>query len=401
MYRQYVHTPQNRYEKYCNFRLHVVQVVCLADWRSDLPQNTGKPDLVGRLRQWLGSVPARVGEPVKEQDSGLAEPEPKEESVPFQMPEWSDRASEADIYWCFRLLLGRPPHDEEWPSHMTRLGADLTSVVKSYLGSLEFAHRQLLDTSSSKDIRLASINGASIYASALDPVIGKAVLSGGYEPEVVTLFHKYLKPGMSVVDIGANIGYFSILSASLVGPEGHVIAVEPNAENVRLLEMSRRANDFQNLEIMLMAASDRNGLLVLNAGESNGTTASLNANPDLLKGATLVPSVRLDSLIPRDRKLDFLKIDVEGAEQLALKGAAETLSLHKPVIVSEFSPYALPHFSGCTGEAYLGFITDLGYSLSVLLQNGDLVGYGQNIEGIMSEFHSRQSDHIDILAEPV
>lgn len=314
--------------------------------------------------------------------------------------DWTDRATEADIFWCFRLLLGRPPLAEEWPSHLTRTGASLPDVVRSYLGSLEFSRRQLLERRSLRDIEAASINGATIYASRLDPVIGKAVIGGCYEPEIVSLFHRHLKPGMNVVDIGANIGYFSILSASIVGTAGHVLAVEPNPENARLLEISRRANGFQHLEIAMMAAGDANGLLILNAGESNGTTASLSSNPDLLKNATLVPSIRLDNLIPRSRKIDFLKIDVEGAEKLALSGAMETLSSHRPIIVSEFSPLALPYFSGCTGEEYLGLLTGLGYALSVVAPSGEPIGYGSDIGAVMSAFHARGSDHIDILAQP-
>ncbi|MGV6871137.1 FkbM family methyltransferase [Pseudochelatococcus sp. B33] len=320
-------------------------------------------------------------------------------SAPFDA-DWTDCATPADIFWCFRLLLGRLPSAEEWQSHMTRSGANLADVVKSYLGSLEFSHRQLVEKSTLQDIQAASINGTTIYAPPRDPVIGKAVIEGQYEPEIVSLFQEYVKQGMNVVDIGANIGYFSIISADIVGSSGHVLAVEPNSENAKLLEISRRANGFEHLEIALMAASNRNGLLILNAGESNGTTATLSNNPDLLKNATLVPSIRLDDLIPRSRRIDFVKIDVEGAEKLALSGMIETLSLHKPIIVSEFSPLALPYFSGCTGEEYLGFLADLGYAISVVAPNGERISHNGDIEAIMSAFRARGSDHIDILAEP-
>lgn len=314
---------------------------------------------------------------------------------------WDSTATKTDIYYCFRLLLGRNPSMDEWRWHLYRRGAELTTVVKSYIGSLEFAERNMLRASTSlEDLQTASINGAKIFVHANDPVIGRSILLNSYEPEVVSVFHNHIKPGMTVIDVGANIGFYSILSATLVGTSGRVLAVEPNMANVRLLEASRRLNGFKNIEVAPVAAAIKTGVLVLHAGESNGTTSQPKGVDDVLGATQLVPCVSVDSLLSEGHEAHFVKVDVEGSEPLAIQGMRRLIERCKPFIVSEFSPESLPSFSNCNGTEYLNLLVSMGYSLGIVERDG-IVDYGTNLAAVMSSFAERHTDHIDLFCKPL
>jgi len=310
------------------------------------------------------------------------------------------QATVEDIYYCFRLLLGRPPNPEEWLGHSSRVGEDLGSVVASYVTSLEFARRQLDRRNLLADLTLCSLDGFSLYATPNDLDVGKHIaLGGSYEPGVTAIFRRLLKPGMGVLDVGANIGYFSMLAASLVGPKGHVLAVEPNPQNMKLLEASRRANGFSQVTTALCAAARATGLLMLNASHSNGTTYALFDELDAMLSAQTVPAFRLDDLVGAERPVDFLKIDVEGAEYNALDGFRAGLARCHPLIVSEFSPDFMKGISGVAGEDYLRLLIAAGYALSVIHQDGSTEDCGGDGAAVMAAYARHGADHIDILAQ--
>ena len=322
-------------------------------------------------------------------------------------PDASDgaEATELDIRMCFRLLLGRKPNPEEWPGHSAQAGQDLARVVSGYLNSLEFTRRRLTTTPESALPELAEYDGFRIYAQRSDIAIGRAVLSGSYEPEVEAVFRDVLRPGMAAVDIGANIGFFSMLAASLVGKAGAVLAVEPNPDNARLLEASRRLNGFDQVTTAAVAAGRAMGLLLLHTTHSNGTTSEPGADPADLFAARAVPAVPIDALVaggwPAERRVGLIKVDVEGAEYPALLGASGVIGRDRPRIVSEFSPGAMPGISGIDGPEYLRWLFGQGYQVAVLQPGGAPLEAGQDVQTVMDAFQRRGHDHVDLLATPV
>ena len=309
-------------------------------------------------------------------------------------------ATHEDIFYCFRLLLGRSPNSEEWPGHSSRVGEDLENVVSSYVTSREFAERGLLNKTYRDQVQLVGLPGFSLFASSDDLAVGRHVHDGAYEPGVAEIFKRYVKPGMSVVDIGANIGYFTMLVASLVEHSGLVVAVEPNPENIKLLEASRRVNGFDQVLVIQAAAGRETGLLALNISHSNGMTGELPANLEAIFGARPVPCFALDAILPKDRRINLVKIDTEGAELNALMGLSSTIDRDHPVIVSEFSPGVLPGISRCNGPEYLGFLIAKGYRIGVIEQDGSETSFADEVEGVMGAYALSGIDHIDIIATP-
>lgn len=312
--------------------------------------------------------------------------------------DFPDIADETDIFGCFRLLLGRLPNREEWPGHSMRVGEPLAQIVASYVNSLEFSRRGLQDPAALGTIALAHLPLFRIYTQNDDAAVGRYVRENNYETDVSAVFRQVLRPGSHVLDLGANIGYFTMLSAALVGPTGSVVAVEPNPANARLIEASRRANGFDTVTVAQVAAGPAPGLLALHRAHSNGTTSAPPDEAAALLDAETVGCVRAETLVPRRRRIDLIKVDVEGAEYLALSGCTALIRRWRPLIVTEFSPSLMPGISGISGPAYLDWLVGLGYRLGIVMPDGSV--RPATPDAIMAEHQARGTDHLDLLAEP-
>ena len=327
---------------------------------------------------------------------------PAAETAP-SLPPWEapfdPTASATDILHCFRLLLGRRPNREEWSGHLMRVGEPLGPVVATYVNSLEFANLGLLKQDNLAGIVLADLPGFRIYAPQEDVAVGRYVAQGMYEPEVTAVIRRMVRPGMGVIDLGANIGYFTMLAAALVGPEGYVLAVEPNPANARLLEASRRANGFEQVTVWQGAAGRAIGLLTLNTSHSNGTTSTPSDDVNALLGSVTVPCLPVDALAARP--IGLIKADVEGAEYNALLGCRAILARDRPVLVTEFSPDLMPGISCIDGDGYLAWIMDQGYEIGVIELDGSVTPSQGDRDAVMATYRARAVDHIDIVATPI
>jgi FkbM family methyltransferase len=216
------------------------------------------------------------------------------------------------------------------------------------------------------DIETVDCGDFRLLVDRSDDAVGRALLNGGaYEPHLSRFVRQVVKPGMVAIDIGANIGYYTMLLSRLVGPSGRVLAFEPNSENCRMLLLSRGVNEFENIDLFPFAASTGAGAVCFTAAiGSNG--ALLPNLPASITDANcvVVPSLSLDSL-PIERA-DFIKLDIEGAEYLALTGAEQLVRGCRPVIATEFSLEMLHRVSGIAGADFLRWLQNLGYRLYLL-----------------------------------
>jgi len=319
-----------------------------------------------------------------------------------QFAEWeyAEATTSEDIFHCFRLILGRAPNREEWPGHSLQIGKPLDLVLASYINSLEFSQRQekLTIKRELSQIEKAHINDIDMIVNPKDLDVGIHLINGEYEPHVTSVFRQQITHRkMNIIDLGANIGYFTMLAASLVDQDAQVFAVEPNADNVKLIELSRRENNFSNIQIINIAVGDELGILGLNGSYSNGTTASLSNDVQSLLDSTVVPCIPLDNIIPSDTRIDLIKIDVEGFEYRALLGAKRILNTWHPIIVSEFSPDFMPLTGKNDGRTYLRFLFELGYHAAIIERNGNLLEAAQDVEKVMAYYDNLGEDHVDLL----
>jgi FkbM family methyltransferase len=311
--------------------------------------------------------------------------------------EYRDECTVEDIFYCFRLLLGRLPGKEEWKGHSALTGGRLQDVVPLYLTCAEFKNRKL--GSLEENTTVVDLNTHRMYLPLNDPLVGQGIFrTGNYEPSVTNVIRKNLRVGDLFVDVGANIGYFTLLAASVVGSQGQVLAFEPFSTNVKFLYLSKCLNDFDQITIYPFALADRENLCFYGNVGSNGQISAASHDPRRVFESTLVYSVRLDSLLEEILRLDMIKVDVEGAENLVLSGAQRTLARYCPIIISEFAPPSLQAVSGVSPSQYLnGLMLNDGYNLYVLGEK-DLIPCGKDCDKVMNIFADSGVDHIDIMA---
>ena len=305
-------------------------------------------------------------------------------------------ASEQDVFHCFRLFLGRCPSKHEWPAHTGAfVGKPLDAVVSVYLNSPEFKARKLV-AYSLDDIEFVQLNGYGMFVSRNDLMVGIDIRSRRqYEPQVSQVFREILRPGMRVIDVGANVGWFSCLSCHLVGPGGRVVAVEAGEVNTRLLMMSRLKNAWDHLSIMSLAASDRVETLLYSSNSSNGFVR-VPQDVDEIAGGEPVGAVPLGPVLEDGHPWHLIKIDVEGYEFKVLEGLDDMIRRHKPAMLIEFAPPSLRNIPGVEYKQFLGWLTERGYSVTVLT-GADRNDCGTDIERVLSLYESAESDHVDLL----
>lgn len=165
---------------------------------------------------------------------------------------------------------------------------------------------------------------------------------GSYEPQVCALLGRLVQPGWHCVDAGAHMGYFSLLLARCAGPTGKVTAFEAHPGNARRLAEHLRMNGLEGrVTVENQAVSDGSAPAVELFGGRNDSTCEWNIlghdTAGNIKVAVLrIPAVSLDAYFAPGVRLDFIKMDIEGAEALALRGLRRILREMRPLILVEF-----------------------------------------------------------------
>ncbi len=166
-----------------------------------------------------------------------------------------------------------------------------------------------------------------------------AFILGYHEPVIQKLLADFLKPGKVYYDVGANVGFFSMIAARIVGDSGKVICFEPMPDNADRIDHNAKLNGFSNVLVRRECAGDENTTATfLTSHEPTwGRLSSVGKAPDKPSGETTVRVQRMDDARSADSlpPPDLMKIDVEGAEVAVLEGAIETLKKHRPLIAME------------------------------------------------------------------
>jgi FkbM family methyltransferase len=267
-------------------------------------------------------------------------------------------------------------YDQEVPSTyvnlLNKIGANnngsLHSSMRRIIGAID---RQKLSTPllcrfGAADIVFADVGDFELAIDLADTSVGLSILhTRRYEPHVTAFMREHIRSGMTVIDVGANIGFFTMLASKLVGESGSVFAFEPNSENLRLLLLDIKQNNCGNVRVFGVALSNcmGNAFFSTHVGSNGGL---LRNDIEVLQSpqCVVVPTFRMDQLI--HERIDLIKIDVEGAEGLVFEGAWHLVETYRPIISSEFSPEMLRRVSKVEPSDYLSRFQALNYRIFLL-----------------------------------
>lgn len=243
-----------------------------------------------------------------------------------------------------------------------KMGVLLANAVRP-LPYFRGRHRVLNALLPQKRWEYASIYGIDMWLDLSD-FVQRNVFIGSYEVEETNWVKDLLRPGMTFVDVGANIGYYSALASSLVGREGKVFAFEPNPSVYRQLRSWIESSGIPQVHSFQIAMSNAAGNLTLFVPPES----EHNNNANVVRGqegyfATSVPAFTLDSYLKKLNSgiVNLLKLDVEGYEPCVLEGAEATIRDGRiRAIMAEFHPAMLDR-AGTSPEALSRWLAERGF----------------------------------------
>ena len=188
-----------------------------------------------------------------------------------------------------------------------------------------------------------NVHGVPLLANIHDHGIGAhEFFHGGYVLARVSEIQEAVKEGDTVIDIGANIGYFTVLLANLVGPKGKVYAFEPDPRNFRLLQRTIERNGWTHVIAEQRAVSNKAGEFTLYQTRS---CAANTLTPGEHISAVKVHVVTLDNFLADEHHIDFVKMDMDGSEPLAIQGMTELIRRSPNLrVVAEYEPGNLKRY---------------------------------------------------------
>jgi len=203
------------------------------------------------------------------------------------------------------------------------------------------------------------------FRMLLDPQAYSDFITGVYELGTVRALRKYVREGDFCLDIGANLGYFSILMSHLVGPRGKVEAFEPMPGTAAVLRENIRIKSAENVSVVEAAVSDKPGNLDLLSESSQRFPKNASLVGYRMSGEvehTSVPAITLDKYFEGLERLpNLLKIDVEGGEQGVLEGARNMLTRGGPLLIVEIHAWESER-----SREVLRVLSEVGYRAEII-----------------------------------
>jgi FkbM family methyltransferase len=252
--------------------------------------------------------------------------------------------------------------------------------------------------------------GVSMIVDVRDPAISKPILFlGEYERPVTDCIMSFVDENTRFVDVGANIGFFSLLVARRAS-RGKVWSVEPDPTNFRLLQANVALNGLERIvETHHVAASDTETAVFFSTlGHKNNIGARFTAKDKAtliarsLPGAPEPVQVRaltVDALL-RGQKATLVKVDVEGFEPFVFAGMARVLEEDRPVVFCEFAPGTIQHISKRDPLEMLQGLRQRRYTISVIEADGRVSFMGDDAHGVLLRHSRGHQHHLDLLLIP-
>ena len=188
------------------------------------------------------------------------------------------------------------------------------------------------------------------------------------EGEVVQFMCRAVKNGDSVIDVGANVGFFTLLLSQYVGPNGHVLSIEPGQNNIGKLLENEKLSRAANVHVDTAAVAAEAKIIDFFLTSDSGINAAFHGDGVSVQKVK-VNAAPLDVLWQRQETPKLIKMDIEGSELEALRGARKLLAKHPNFIIMEFNELALQGMGASVKELRY-FMHDFGYELFMLNESG-------------------------------
>ncbi len=220
---------------------------------------------------------------------------------------------------------------------IARLGENMPRRLRSWAGGLPAVKRLNLYLENRPQRLHGALAGYCMRGQQIE-----IYTSGDYEQEACALLEQYVRPGMVCIDCGAHLGYFTLLLSKLAGETGRVFAFEAHPGNADVVRANTRINKLEKsvvVENKVISDGSFNHAVLYSGRVSS--SAEWNIIGHDVEGrqaapAMVVPSVSLDAYFPQGSHIDFIKMDIEGAEGQALRGMRRILQESQPSIFIEF-----------------------------------------------------------------
>jgi FkbM family methyltransferase len=217
-------------------------------------------------------------------------------------------------------------------------------------------------------LRQCETNGFSILVNVNEDVGRSIYLNDDFEREEVRFLESNVRPGDTCFDVGANIGYFSLLMAKLA-PNGTIHSIEPVPFNFQLLNTNVQLNRFSNIQPRPLAVSNHTGTAEFTVATDGAYSSFLDTKRKPIESRIVVETISLDEYCDQNSitRIDCLKVDVEGAEGKVLAGAARLLSnpARRPrfIVIELYSPMLAQY--GCDIQEIVVLLRGYGYEAYV------------------------------------
>lgn len=211
----------------------------------------------------------------------------------------------------------------------------------------------------------ARLPAAELFVDLRDIGVGQPLYFGGkFEPSETQFISQHLRPGMSMIDVGANLGYHTTHAARLVSPSGRVLAIEPDPYNFALLKRNIAWNALASVTPLNVALGAADGVANLYCSPENLGDHRLFCGPADGRRSVPVPVVRLDDLCNEHAmaSVDLVKMDVQGYEPYVLQGMQRTLRNNpRLIVITEFWPVGM-EAAGSSAEAFFEAFAPHGFT---------------------------------------
>ncbi len=279
------------------------------------------------------------------------------------------------VEWGYRLILGREPEDESVLAEKMKC-ANIMDLSGQLLYCDEFISKQpSFMPPLNRWVLIEHPFGFRIWLNLADTAISWPIMRNEFELPEITFLTNHIKPGDTVIDIGANVGFYSLLFASIVGQGGSVIGFEPMPFLYERATMSALESGFKHCVLHNVALGTEPGSaeLVYAPGSPNWGGAFLSFDGSVLPDhASHTVPVRPLSEYLQGVRPNFVKIDIEGGEYLVMSEAREILKAAKPIILSEIHSDQLRRVSGVSPAEYIRLMDAIGYRCFEISESGEL-----------------------------